>query len=33
MRHAGSLPSSGLKLPIVVILGIVCLAVVLGLLL
>jgi putative membrane protein len=33
MRHAGSLPSSGIKLPIVVILGIVCLAVVLGLLL
>jgi putative membrane protein len=33
MRHVGVLPSSGLKLPIVVILGIVCVAVVLGLVL
>ena len=33
MRHVGSLPSSGLKLPIVVILGIVCVAVLVGLLL
>ncbi len=32
MRHVGSLPSSGLKLPIVVILGIVCVAVLVGLL-
>jgi len=32
MRSVGALPSSGLMLPIVVILGIVCVAVVLGLL-